>query len=152
MARVPTEPSSMRRGRAARKTRSAPSDNVPQAMISAAAGPVTVEIGFGHAQHGTYTIQLFDPSGTSELARLTGLSTDDIADQIALKPSPSQLDRHILQWSGAVDAFSPSPGQQFSVVFDVRQDGHGVPGGHIEKTGPLTVTQAFLGILRLISK
>jgi hypothetical protein len=121
-------------------------------MIGAAAGPVTVAIAIGHAQHGTYTIQLFDPSGTSELARLTGLSTDDIADRIALKPSPSQLDRHILQWSGAVDAFSPAPGQQFSVVFDVTQSGLGVPGGHIEKTGPLTVTQAFLGILRLISK
>src|SRR5512144_2482013 len=109
MVRMPSEPSSMGRGRSATKTKSAPSDNVPQAMISAAAGPVTVEIAIGHAQHGTYTIQLFDPSGTSELARLTGLSTDDIADRIALKPSPSQLDRHILQWSGAVDAFSPAP-------------------------------------------
>jgi hypothetical protein len=127
-------------------------DEVPEATISAAAGAVSVEIVFGFAQHGQYTIQLFDPAATTELARETGLSTDAIPDRFALKQTPKQLDGHLLQWSGAVDAFSPAPGQQFSVIFDVSQGGQVVPGGHKEKIGPLNVTQAFLGVLRLVSK
>ncbi len=125
--------------------------DVPQAAVRTAGGPVSVEIRFGHAQHGKYTIQLFDPVGTTELAREPGLSTDERPDRFDLKPSASQLHRHLVQWSGAVDAFSSAPGQQYSVIFDVTQDGNPVPGGHVEKTGPLTITQAFLGILRLVA-
>jgi hypothetical protein len=113
-------------------------------------GPVIVEILFGHAQHGTYTIQLFDPTGKNELASESGVSTDERPDQFALNISAAQLDRHLVQWSGAVDAFTSEPGQRFSVTVNVRQGGETVPGGHVEKTGPLNVTQAFLGILRLV--
>jgi len=135
------------------KAEAAPAaDDVPVATIAAAGGPVSVEIAFGFAQHGKYTIQLFDPAGATELARESGVSTDPIPDRFTLSPTARQLDRHLVQWSGAVDAFSPAPAQQFSVIFDVTQDGAGVPGGHVEKTGPLTVTQAFLGILRLVAK
>jgi hypothetical protein len=130
---------------------SVPTDEVPQAQISRTGGPVTVEIMFGHAQHGKYTIQLFDRTGTTELTRETGLSTDPDPDRFQLTPTPAQLDQQLLQWSGSVDAFSSATGQQFSVIFDVTQQGSGVPGGHVEKTGPLTVTQAFLGILRLVA-
>ena len=125
--------------------------DVPEATVRAAGGPVSVEIRFGHAQHGKYTIQLFDPAGTTELAREPGLSTDERPDRFDLKPSASQLHQHLVQWSGAVDAFSSAPGQQYSVIFNVTQDGNPVPGGHVEKTGPLTITQAFLGILRLVA-
>jgi hypothetical protein len=124
---------------------------VPEARISSAKGPVSLEIAFGHAQHGKYTIQLFEPSGTTELSRETGLSTDAIADRFDLKLTPTELDRHLVQWSGAVDAFSNAPRQRFSVIFDVNQSGSRVPGGHVEKTGPLDVTQVFLGILRLVT-
>ena len=129
-----------------------PADQVPAATIDKTGGPVTVEITFGHSQHGKYTIQLFDPSGNDELARETGLSTDGIPDRFTLKPTPAQLNKHILQWSGAVDAFSGAPGQQFSVIFDVTQGAASVAGGHLEKAGPLNITQAFLGILRLITQ
>jgi hypothetical protein len=125
--------------------------DVPEAGIGAAHGAVTLEIAFGHAQHGKYTIQLFDPSGTIELSRETGLSTDTTPDRFELKLTPAQLDQHLLQWSGAVDAFSNAPGQRFSVIFDVSQRGSSVPGGHVEKTGALEVTQAFLGVLRLVT-
>jgi hypothetical protein len=125
--------------------------DVPEARINAGHGPVTLEIAFGHAQHGKYTIQLFDPSGTTELSRETGLSTDTTPDRFDLQLTPAALDRHLLQWSGAVDAFSNAPSQRFSVVFDVSQRGSLVPGGHVQKTGPLDVTQAFLGVLRLVT-
>jgi hypothetical protein len=123
----------------------------PQATLGSANGPVTLEIAFGHAQHGTYTIQLFDPTGKLALATETGLNTDERPDSFVLGMTAAALDQHLVQWSGAVDAFSAEPGQRFSVTFDVRQRGQTVPGGHIEKTGPLNVTQAFLGILRLIT-
>lgn len=125
-------------------------DDVPQATIDKNGGAVTVEIAFGHAQHGTYTIQLFDPTGKIELTRETGVSTDTVSDRFVLQRTPTQLDQHLVQWSGAVDAFTPAPGQQFSVLFDVSQAGAAVPGGHKEKSGPLNTTQAFLGILRLV--
>lgn len=122
-----------------------------EARIAAGGGTVGVEITFGHAQHGTYTIQLFDPSGTAELARETGFSTDTVPDRFDLKLPPARLDRTFVQWSGAVDAFSSAPGQRFSVIFEVTQDGAAVPGGRIEKSGPLNLTQAFLGVLRLLA-
>lgn len=142
----------LERVRSTRAAKQPAADDVPEATIKRKGGAVFVEIAFGQAQHGQYTIQLFDPPGTTELARETGFSTDTIPDKFVLNLTPTKLDKNILQWSGAVDAFSPAPGQQFSVLFDVTQDGHGVPGGHVEKNGPLDVTQAFLGILRLVSK
>jgi hypothetical protein len=125
---------------------------VPAATIASAGGPVTVAISFGHAQHGQYTIQLFDPSGATELLRQPGLNTDSTPDQFTLNNTPAQLNQHLLQWSGAVSAFTPAPGQQFSVTFDVTQNGAGVPGGHVQRTGPLNITQAFVGVLRLVTQ
>jgi hypothetical protein len=124
---------------------------VPVATIATGGGPVVVAISFGHAQHGQYTIQLFDPAGTTELLRQPGLNTDATPDQFTLSGTPAQLNQHLLQWSGAVSAFTPAPGQQFSVTFDVTQNGAGVPGGHVSRTGPLNITQAFVGVLRLVT-
>ena len=126
--------------------------NVPLASIAAAGGPVTVGISFGQAQHGQYTIQLFDPTGATELLRQPGLNTDAIPDQFVLQASPAALDHHILQWSGAVSAFSPAPGQQFSVTFEVSQNGLAVPGGRVQRVGALNVTQAFVGVLRMVTR
>ena len=125
--------------------------DVPEARIRRDGGPVTVEIAFGHAQHGNYTIQLFDPTGDTELSRETGLSTDQIPDRFELQRTAAQLDQHLLQWSGSVSAFSSAPGQQFSVIFDVSQNGQTVPGGHVEITGPLDRTETFLSLLRLVA-
>jgi hypothetical protein len=127
-------------------------DEVPAATIATGGGPVVVAISFGHAQHGQYTIQLFDPAGTTELLRQPGLNTDSTPDQFTLSGTPAQLNQHLLQWSGAVSAFTPAPGQQFSVTFDVTQNGAGVPGGHVPRTGPLNITQAFVGVLRLVTQ
>lgn len=152
MIRVPS-PSAGRSATEAAVRESATAEaGVPESTISRTGGPVTVEIAFGHAQHGKYTIQLFEPRGETELTRQTGLSTDEAPDRFELGPSPAQLDQHIVQWSGAVSAFTPAPGQRFSVIFDVTQNGSLVPGGHVERTGPLVVTQVFLGVLRLVAR
>jgi hypothetical protein len=37
------------------------------------------------------------------------------------------------------------------VIFEVLQQGITVPDGRNEKSGPLNVTQAFLGAFRLVS-
>lgn len=130
----------------------APDPNVPVAAISAVGGPVTVSITFGQAQHAKYTIQLFDPSGNNELARLSGINTDQVPDEFTLQGTPGQLDQHMLQWSGLVSAFSPAPGQQFSVTFEVSQNGAPVPGGRVVRTGALSGAQAFIGVLRLVTR
>ena len=138
---------------AARRGAPAAADSgVPVAAIAAGGGPVTVSIVFGQAQHAKYTIQLFDPAGTTELTRQAGLNTDAIPDQFTLQASPAQLDQHLLQWSGAVSAFTPAPGQLFSIIVDVTQNGVSVPGAPVPRTGKLTVTQAFVGILRLVTR
>ena len=124
---------------------------VPEATLNAQGGEVTVEIAFGHAQHGSYTIQLFDPTGKIELWHEPGDNTDPIPDRFILPFTPRGLHRHLLQWTGSVDALSPQPGERFSVLFDVSQGGQVVPGGHVEKTGPLELTQSFHGILRLVT-
>jgi hypothetical protein len=125
--------------------------SVPVATINSNGGPVTVAITFGQAQHAKYTIQLFDPAGVTEMTRETGLNTDSIPDQFTLQGSPAQLNQHIVQWSGLISAFSPSPGQQFSIIFDVTQGGLGVPGGRVHRTGPLSGAQVFVGVLRLVT-
>jgi hypothetical protein len=125
---------------------------IPEVVIQRKGGPVSIAIAFGHAQHGTYTIQLFDPDLTTELARETGSSTDHEPDRFDLKLTPAQLDRHCLQWTGAVDAFSNAPGQRYSVIFDVIQGGNVVKcGDPCEKTGPLDSSQTFLGVIRLVT-
>lgn len=153
MTRVPTARAGRSRGgRAEESAPAGAASGVPEATVSRTGGTVSVEITFGQAQHGKFTIQLFDPAGTTELAREAGLNTDSIPDRFDLRPTPSQLDQHLVQWSGAVSAFSPAPGQQFSVIFDVTQNGSNVPDGHVEQAGPLNITQAFLGILRLVTR
>jgi hypothetical protein len=126
--------------------------SVPVAAIAANGGPVTVGIAFGHAQHAKYTIQVFDPAGDTELTRLRGLNTDSIPDQFVLQASPAALDQTILQWSGLVSAFTPAPGQMFSVTFEVTQGGVPIPGGRVPRTGPLNIAQPFVGLLRLVTR
>lgn len=128
-----------------------PFAGLPSATLDRSAGDVEMEISFGHAQHGKYTIQLFDPTGTQELAVEQGVSTDTQPDRFTLRMSPASLNGHLLQWSGAVDAFSNQPAQRFSVLFTVMQRGQVVPDGSVEKEGPLNVTQAFLGALVLVT-
>jgi hypothetical protein len=122
----------------------------PEAVIDPSAGTVRVEITFGFAQHGTYTLQLFDPPGTRLLASVEGVSTDQIPDTFDLQPAPTALAQHLVQWSGAVDAFTEAPGQKYSVTVRVLQNGVVVPGGERIKEGPLDVTQAFLAAVRLV--
>ena len=131
---------------------SRPDPGVPVAIIGARGGPVTVGISFGQAQHAQYTLQVFDATGTRELARQGGLNTDAVPDQFTLQISPVQLDQNILQWSGAISAFSPAPGQQFSITVDVTQNGTPVAGGRVQRTGPLATAQAFVGVLRLVTR
>ena len=123
----------------------------PTATLQRNGAAVGVRVIFGQAQHGTYTIQLFDPTGRRQLAVETGVNTDGVPDEFTLAPAPAELDQHLLQWSGAVDAFTSDPGQRFSVTVEVLQNGQTVAGGRVQKTGPLDVTQAFLGILRLVA-
>jgi hypothetical protein len=125
---------------------------VPVATIAASGGPVTVGIVFGQAQHAKYTIQLFDPAGATELTRQAGINTDSVPDQFTLQAAPAALDQTILQWSGLISAFSPAPGQMFSVTFEVTQGGVAVPGGRVPRTGALNVTQPFIGIMRLVTR
>ncbi len=137
---------------AARAAAPATAPEVAVAMISGNGGPVTVGITFGQAQHAKYTIQLFDPSGANELTRQSGFNTDAIPDQFTLQAAPLQLDHTILQWSGLISAFSPAPGQMFSVTFEVTQGGFPVPGGRVPRTGSLNVAQPFVSVLRLVTR
>jgi hypothetical protein len=124
---------------------------IPVAQIHKGGGTVSVQITFGHAQHSTYTIVLYAPDGTTELARESGMNTDAAPDRFELAMTPAQLDQHYIQWSGSVDAFSAGPGQRYSVIFEVMQKGVTVPDGRDEKSGPLNVTQAFVGAFKLVA-
>lgn len=124
---------------------------VPEVGIRPVDGPVTVEIMFGHAQHGKYTVELFDPTGKTSLWSRSGVNTDSTPDRYTLEPAPAALERHIVVWLGVVNAFSSAPGQQYSIIFEISQNGVIVPGGRVIKKGPLTGTQAFYGAVRLVT-
>jgi len=124
---------------------------LPEAEIRPADGPVTVEIMFGHAQHGKYTLELFDPTGRTSLWSEGGVNTDSTPDRYTLDPTPAALLQHIVVWLGVVNAFTAAPGQQYSIVFEISQNGVIVPGGRTVKKGALNGTQAFYGAVRLVT-
>lgn len=86
-------------------------------------GPITVEIPFGYAQAGAYTLVLWDATGSKKQQIGEGVNTDQIPDLYTLPQPNSNNDGCILDCVATVVAPNPRPGEQFRVDMIVRQDG-----------------------------
>jgi hypothetical protein len=90
--------------------------------ISPSGGPVTVEIAFGFAQVGAYTLKLWYQSGQGKVIG-EGVNTDNTPDVFTLpKPAKSNIGR-ILDCVATVLSPNPKPGERYRVDMVVRQDG-----------------------------
>ncbi len=90
--------------------------------INSSGGPVTVEIAFGFAQVGAYTLKLWYQSGQGKIIG-EGVNTDNKPDVFTLpKPAKSNIGR-ILDCVATVISPNPRPGERYRVDMIVHQDG-----------------------------
>ncbi|HXF99523.1 MAG TPA: hypothetical protein VNL69_02000 [Bacteroidota bacterium] len=90
--------------------------------IDPAGGAVTVEIAFGFAQVGAYTLKLWYQSGQGKILG-EGVNTDNKPDVFTLpKPVKSNIGR-ILDCVATVLSPNPKPGERYRVDMIVWQDG-----------------------------
>lgn len=90
--------------------------------INPAGGALKVEIAFGFAQVGAYTLKLWFQNGQGKLLG-EGVNTDFKPDVFDLpKPAKANVGR-ILDCVATVIAPNPKPGERYRVEMIVRQDG-----------------------------
>lgn len=86
-------------------------------------GPVSVEITFGFAQVGAYTLVIWNPAGTAKRMLGEGVNTDQVPDVYTL-PQPITGDNgSIVDCVATILAANPGLGEHYSVDMIVRQDG-----------------------------
>jgi hypothetical protein len=86
-------------------------------------GVVTVEIAFGYAQVGAYTLLLWTRAGDANRKIGEGINTDNIPDEFVLpKPVKNNVGK-ILDCLATVLSPSVEPGGRYRVDMIVRQDG-----------------------------
>jgi hypothetical protein len=91
--------------------------------IKATGGTVTVEIAFGFAQVGAYTLLLWNKTGNTNKRLGQGVNTDSIPDVYELpKPTKSNIGK-LLDCLATVIAPKPRPGERYRVDMIVWQDG-----------------------------
>lgn len=109
------------------------------ARVDGSAGPVSVEVLFGFANVGVYRIFLWDPAQRPTPVAF-GDNVDAEPDLHALPAAPADLSAHQLSYEAQIESPSEAEGQMYSAFVLVRQDGRVVPGGVIERSGPLPET------------
>ncbi len=103
--------------------------------IRTGGGPVKVEIAFGFAQVGAYTLKLWYQSGQGKILG-EGVNTDLTPDVLDMpKPAKSNVGR-ILDCVATVIAPNPKPGERYRVDMIVWQDG--LECGRESDEGPLS--------------
>ncbi len=85
-------------------------------------GPVTVEIAFGFAQVGAYTLKLWMQSGQGKVIG-EGVNTDNEPDEFTL-PKPARVNiGRILDCVATIISPNPKPGERYRVDMILWQDG-----------------------------
>jgi len=126
--------------------------NLEEIQLDAKAGAVEMEIVFGHAQVGVYKIYLWDQNGKNPKLIAHGNNIDQIADRFNLEETPDQLNLHILSWEVSIQAVGSGPGQHYSMVIMVRQQGQIRPGGLIQEAGQFkNGTVVLFGFRRFVT-
>ena len=118
--------------------------------LKADGGVPEVEVVFGQAQIGNYVCYRWrNPGSTLGETIAQGNNVDDRPDRFSLGDRPSALKDNVLGFSILIQSPSPGPGQLFSYAILITQDGAGVPGGSIRRSGPLGDSAlAFLEYVR----
>ena len=100
-------------------------------------GTPAVEIIVGHAHFARFDFSLFDATGRNPQTIGEGINSDNVPDIFPLNSPPlSGLERHTIFWRAVISSPTGAPGETYSVIVRVIQDGRVV--GTDSKTGRLT--------------
>ena len=108
-------------------------------------GPIpVVEVIFGFAQIGSYQCFLWDKNGANPTQIGHGNNIDNLPDVFPVGAAPTALTGRFISWQMVIQAPSAAPGQLYSYVVTIRQNGVVVTGGVLQDvqpfpTGALTV-------------
>ncbi|MBX2990908.1 MAG: hypothetical protein KF749_07040 [Bacteroidetes bacterium] len=91
--------------------------------INEKGGTVTVEISFGYAQVGAYTLLLWNKTGNSNKKLGEGINTDNVPDEFDLpKPVKNNVGK-ILDCLATIISPNPDEGSRYRVDMIVLQNG-----------------------------
>lgn len=108
-----------------------------KANLSAKGGTPSVEIIVGHAHFGMFQFFLYDASGRNPQKFGEGVNSDTVPDIFPINNPPlNGLDGCTIFWRADIASPTGAPGEQFSVIVRVQQDGS--IAGSDSKTGPVT--------------
>ena len=105
--------------------------------LSGDKGEPEVEIVIGFAQFGKYRFSLSTPNGEEFRAIFEGDNADSRPDKFVVPWPVEELDNRVLRWKVIIAAFETGPGELYSVIVRVRQDGANVPDSPFKASGPL---------------
>jgi hypothetical protein len=107
------------------------------ATLSAGGGTPAVEIIVGHAHFARFDFSLYDASGRNPQLIGEGINSDTIPDIFPIANPPlNQLDRFTIFWRAVIASPTGTPGENYSVIVRVIQDGRVV--GSDSRTGLVT--------------
>ena len=102
-----------------------------------------IEITIGQAQWGEFVVYLWDAQHHNPVQIGAGLNSDNVPDKFSIGP-PAALNGRRLSWQVGIAAPQIGPGQNYSLLVRITQDGKLVVGGEIKDSGPLPNGSIFL--------
>ena len=96
-----------------------------------------IEIIIGQTNFAKYRIDLWDNAGANPDEIGVGTNVDSIPDEFSLGESVAKLAGRLLSWTVTITSFTGKPGDLYSVIVRITQDGKVVKGGQIVDAGLL---------------
>lgn len=125
-------------------------DLIKAIRFNPAGGEITVEVLFGQAQLGTYTLNLFDSAGKNAQEIGTGNNIDNLPDTFSIPGRASAMRDKLLGWNMIITAPSSGQGQRYFASVKVMQDGQVVDDGPFEDGGPIDDAKIILGWAKFV--
>ena len=121
---------------------------VNNAILRSAGSLPKIEIIVGFAHFAKFEFFIYDQAGQNPVKFAEGVNSDDVPDifEIGTGGTVAALDKRTIFWQAAIASPTGAPGENYSVIIRVMQDGQIV--GTDSKTGPMTNPLPY-GFIRL---
>lgn len=107
------------------------------ATISQGGSEPQVNIIIGFAQFGKYRFALSDQNGQNFKIVAQGNNADSKPDTFVIPVEPEDLDGRILRCQVIIAAFESGPGEFYSMIINITQDGNPIPESPYKEKGEL---------------
>lgn len=120
-------------------------DGVHDLKIPTVNSKVFVDVIIGQAQHGQYTVKLFDSQGYNPKEVGSGNNYDTLPDTFELDNSAPGLAGRLLGWTITIASPQAPNGQMYYARVIVREGTMSLSAEPIECSGPLDGAKIFIG-------